>query len=192
MSDTYNYEEGAIHNDHKKVLHIGTVGSDDIGKLIGAFFKDDAEEAEVDEIDEQVSSKQVETKTGRPNGIPEEPNYFAPQKNLSVFLCQDWFDECSSNKKKYSCEWREGLMEALLESEYKDEIAKEWLQEGKRSQMKCAIVGILIDAKVLKGSYRSVGAKLGLDDVKSASLARYMSKAPNQPYYEWLKAFAEN
>ena len=45
MSETYNYEEGAIHNDHKKVLHIETVGSNDIGKLISAFFADDAEEA---------------------------------------------------------------------------------------------------------------------------------------------------
>lgn len=49
MSDTYNYEEGAIHNDHKKVLHIGTVGGNDIGKLISAFFADEAEEAEVEE-----------------------------------------------------------------------------------------------------------------------------------------------
>lgn len=49
MSDTYHYEEGAIHNDHKKVLHIGTAGGNDIGKLISAFFADEAEEAEVEE-----------------------------------------------------------------------------------------------------------------------------------------------
>ena len=189
MSDTYNYEEGAVHNDHKKVLHISTVGSKDIGKLIGAFFSDEAEEVEPEEQD---PPKQVENKTETPNDASQELNYFAPQKNLSVFLCQDWFDECSSNKKKYTCNWREKLMKALLESEYKDGIAEEWLQEKKRTQMKCAIVGILIKAKVLKGSYRSVAAKLGLDDLKSASLARYMSKAKNQPCYEWLKAFAEN
>ena len=47
MSDTYHYEDGAIHHDHKKVLHIDTVNGGDIGKLISAFFKDDAEEAEV-------------------------------------------------------------------------------------------------------------------------------------------------
>ena len=46
MSDTYNYQEGAIHNDHRKVLHVDNVGSNDIGKLINAFFSDDAEEAE--------------------------------------------------------------------------------------------------------------------------------------------------
>ena len=45
MSDTYKYEDGAIHHDHKKVLHIDTVNGDDVGRLISAFFKDDAEEA---------------------------------------------------------------------------------------------------------------------------------------------------
>jgi len=150
------------------------------------------DDAEVTEIEEQDPPKQVENKTETPDDTPEVPNYFAPQKNISVFLCQDWFDEVSSNKKKYTRKWRVGLMEALLESEYKDGIAEDWLQEGKRSQLKCAIVGILIDAKVLKGSFRSVAVKLGVDDLKSASLARYMSKAKNLPYYEWLKAFAES
>jgi len=45
MSDTYKYEDGAIHNDHKKVLHIDNVNGNDMGKLISAFFKDDAEDA---------------------------------------------------------------------------------------------------------------------------------------------------
>ena len=45
MSDSYHYEDGAIHHDHKKVLHIDNVNGDDVGKLISAFFKDDAEDA---------------------------------------------------------------------------------------------------------------------------------------------------
>ena len=45
MSDTYKYEDGAIHNDHKKVLHIDNVNGDDVGRLISAFFKDDVEDA---------------------------------------------------------------------------------------------------------------------------------------------------
>ena len=49
MSETYNYEKGAIHNDHKKVIHIDNVGSNDIGKVIKAFFNDEAEEAEAEE-----------------------------------------------------------------------------------------------------------------------------------------------
>ena len=49
MSETYNYEEGAIHYDHKKVIHIDTIGSNDIGKVIKAFFDDEAVDAEVEE-----------------------------------------------------------------------------------------------------------------------------------------------
>ena len=45
MSDNYHYEDGAIHHDHKKVLHIDSVNGDDVGRLISAFFKEDAEEA---------------------------------------------------------------------------------------------------------------------------------------------------
>lgn len=47
MSDSYHYEDGAKHYDHKKVLHIDNVDSNDIEKLISAFFKDGAEDAEV-------------------------------------------------------------------------------------------------------------------------------------------------
>ena len=51
MSNNY-YEKGANHYDHHKELHIDKVNGGDIGKLISAFFKDDAEEAViVDETD---------------------------------------------------------------------------------------------------------------------------------------------
>lgn len=53
MSDTYHYEDGANHYDHKRVLHIDKVQGADLQHLVRAFFKDDAEEAEVvDEIKE--------------------------------------------------------------------------------------------------------------------------------------------
>ena len=47
MSDSYHYDEGAKHYDHKKVLHIDKVQGADLQQLMRAFFKDDAEEAEV-------------------------------------------------------------------------------------------------------------------------------------------------
>ena len=47
MSDSYHYEDGAKHYDHKKVLHIDKVQGADLQQLMRAFFKDDAEEAEV-------------------------------------------------------------------------------------------------------------------------------------------------
>ena len=58
MSDNYHYEDGAIHHDHKKVLHIDSVNGDDVGRLISAFFKEDAEEAEYEEaVDGEVKSQ---------------------------------------------------------------------------------------------------------------------------------------
>ena len=56
MSNSY-YEKGAIHHDHHKELHIDTVNGGDIGKLLSAFFKDDAEDAEVVEEVKEVANE---------------------------------------------------------------------------------------------------------------------------------------
>ena len=56
MSNSY-YEKGAIHHDHHKELHIDTMNGGDIGKLLSAFFKDDAEEAEVVEEVKEVANE---------------------------------------------------------------------------------------------------------------------------------------
>jgi len=64
MSDTYNYEDGAIHHDHKRVLHIDNVNGGDLGKLIRAFFNGDAEDAEVvGEVREEDSHDTRKTST---------------------------------------------------------------------------------------------------------------------------------
>ena len=52
MSDSYHYEDGAIHNDHKRVLHIDKVQGADLQQLIRGFFMEDAEDAEI--VDEEV------------------------------------------------------------------------------------------------------------------------------------------
>ena len=57
MSDTYHYDEGAIHNDHKRVIHIDSIGGADLGKLLGAFFNSNAEDAEIVEDDIQAKER---------------------------------------------------------------------------------------------------------------------------------------
>ena len=57
MSDSYHYEDGAKHYDHKKVLHIDKVQGADLQQLMRAFFKDDAEEAEVVEEVKDVAGE---------------------------------------------------------------------------------------------------------------------------------------
>ena len=40
MSDTYHYEEGAIHNDHKRVVNISGADVKDLQSLLKCFVKE--------------------------------------------------------------------------------------------------------------------------------------------------------
>lgn len=68
MSNSY-YEKGANHYDHHKELHIDTVNGGDIGKLISAFFKDDAEDAMIVEK-MKVDDDSAEGSTTNKNAYP--------------------------------------------------------------------------------------------------------------------------
>lgn len=47
MSEKYKYENGAIHLDHHKELHLGKVNSSDAKELMREFFEQDAEDVDV-------------------------------------------------------------------------------------------------------------------------------------------------
>lgn len=47
MSEKYKYESGAIHLDHHKELHLGTVNGSNIRDLMRDFFERDAEEVDI-------------------------------------------------------------------------------------------------------------------------------------------------
>ena len=64
MSDSYHYEDGAKHYDHKKVLHIDKLQGADLQQLMRAFFKDDAEEAEV--VEEVKATNDDNKKESKP------------------------------------------------------------------------------------------------------------------------------
>jgi len=103
MSDNYHYEDGARHYDHKKVLHIDSVGSGDIEKLISAFFKDGAEDAEVlEELkDESISSARNETKPLE-NTILKKNHY---GKRIDFQALHKLIGESFVNEIKYNYEW---------------------------------------------------------------------------------------
>ena len=73
MSNSY-YEKGANHYDHHKELHIDTVNGGDIGKLIRAFFKDDAEDAVI--VGEEKEVKKPKKATGSKPKKPRETMTF--------------------------------------------------------------------------------------------------------------------
>ena len=90
MSDTYHYEDGAIHHDHKRVINIDHIGGDDLGKLLSDFWKDNAEEAEVvEEVDgievkASVENQKPNTSTTPPQTIDQRVAACFEQGLLSV------------------------------------------------------------------------------------------------------------
>ena len=54
--EKYHYEPGAIHNDHHKEINIGTVSERALSDILSRFLKDDAEDAEYEEVKEQKAS----------------------------------------------------------------------------------------------------------------------------------------
>jgi len=131
------------------------------------------------------------SKGGRRQASSTEPlNYFAPTKNLQELLRQPWFKALRSNER-YNQQWTDDFVSALMASEYKDGIAQDWAIQGKRrkvTQIKGYIVGLLSDAGVLKGSYDSIAAQIGLTD-DPRSFSRYMSQGKKQPFAEWVSDY---
>ena len=122
----------------------------------------------------------------------EEKNYFAPMKNLQRLLKGDWFKECRTDGK-YNAKWIDGLVEALMESEWKELIADEWSVKNKRLMLKCKIIGVLKDAGVLRGNYNQLSKVLpDKGGKKAASLAEYMGKGKHEPYADWITAYVNN
>ena len=76
MSNSY-YENGATHHDHHRELHINSVNGSDVGTLISAFFNNEAEEVEYEEVAKDAT---VRKKDG-------EPTFFV---HPSVGSGQEW------------------------------------------------------------------------------------------------------
>lgn len=121
---------------------------------------------------------------------PEQLNYFAPTINLQVFLKQEWFSEFRTNDM-YNEKWTDGFISALMATEWKEIIARNWAVKGgreKKNQIKGYITGLLKNAGVLKGSYLSIAAKIGIMD-KPRSFSKYMGQGNKQPYSDWVKGY---
>jgi hypothetical protein len=121
----------------------------------------------------------------------EQLNFFAPSKHLKVLLADEWFSLLTTNEGRYNQEWTDGLVEALMHSEWGELIAREWTVKEKRLTLKCMIVGVLKDAGVLKGSYNQIAKLLDLDSENPATLAKYLGMGKKQGYAEWILDYAK-
>ena len=165
MSDNYHYEDGAIHHDHKKVLHIDTVNGGDIGKLLSAFFKDDAEDAVIVGEDKGTDCKtkpesSIDTNT-RSNGSDNtlSTNRQAILDQLQDYADKgDWVNSITSEQIKAMLKAVLGVDENLSAKEAElSEVLWRLLENGRGDRVKIVwqnMMGYLDDKKLfrLKGS----------------------------------------
>lgn len=114
-------------------------------------------------------------------------NYFAPKKVLKELLRGRWFRELRTSDE-YDEQWTDRLIDALMASEWRDQIASDWAGQGRRSKAnktKGCVVGLLIDNGVLRGSYDSVAGKVSATD-NARTFARYMGEGKRQVYARWF------
>lgn len=137
MSNSY-YEKGANHYDHHKELHIDTVNGGDIGKLISAFFKDDAEDAEVlEELkDESISSARNGTKPLENTILKKNHN----GKRIDFQALHKMLGESFVDEIKFGYEWLApwrmlydlSLLEDTTQTAFAEQMNK-WYPDAKKS-----------------------------------------------------------
>lgn len=92
MSEKYKYENGAIHLDHHKELHLSKVNCADVKDLMREFFERDAEEVDVfeeisDGLDE-IQEDMKELKTAKKDAPSAKGIAVTPEEQirLCIFL----------------------------------------------------------------------------------------------------------
>ena len=135
--------------------------------------------------------KLLEAEATRKEDSENVLNYFAPAKNLKVLLTEEWFGMLTADEKRFTTKWLHGFVDALMASEWRDQIASDWTVADKRLGLKCMIIGLLKDAGVIRGSYNSIAKLLDMDSENPATLAKYMGMGKKQPYAEWIADYVK-
>ena len=132
----------------------------------------------------------------------EELDYEVPTYQLQHLLKQPWFAEVRTDER-YEAAWTDAFVEALMESEYGEQIARDWsAKRSRHTLIKGCVIGLLKDNGVLKGSNRAIARMIvsenpnygrnKTNDAKEANnLSRKMSNGWNQPYALWVKKYVE-
>ena len=123
-------------------------------------------------------------------------NYFAPKKNLQAMLSQEWFDTVCTNKKMYTCAWRDSFVAELLKSEHAEYIARKWADKTQLLMIRGHVVGALKEAGVLNKSGLAVARAYLEKDKKDLSkevktFAKYMGDARHEPYFDWVADYVK-
>ena len=122
-------------------------------------------------------------------------NYFAPKRILQDLLAMEWFDKVSTDKKRFTLAWRNKLIEDLMASDCRDEVAKAWANKDLRLQIKGHVMGALTKAGVfLKNKYTPI-ARIYYgtceDSKESDTLAKYMGEYKKTYYGDWIVEYVK-
>jgi hypothetical protein len=147
--------------------------------------------------------------------VPLPPTSTAPnldsidvRAELKLFLREAWFDKFSTDRKRFTSEWRDRFVNALIESDYGEAIIVDFTNEtrDKRQIVKGAIVGCLKAAGVFaesdlsmarailypQGSKQAVGHEEEAErKKKSKTLSSYIGREKKQKYYYWVLEWVE-
>lgn len=140
---------------------------------------------------QQERRRLLESEMQGGDALNPQLNYFAPAKNLKVLLTEEWFGMLTADEKLFTTKWLHGFVDALMASEWRDQIASDWTVADKRLGLKCMIIGLLKDAGVIRGSYNSIAKLLDMDNENPATLAKYMGMGKKQPYAEWIADYVK-
>ena len=158
------------------------------------------------EEDSDPDGQPSEEATAQPSEEEEELNLFAPKLRLQQLLKQAWFAEVRSDEK-YDAAWTDAFVEALMASEYGEDIARQWQEkeDAKRSkhpQIKARLIGTLKDSGVLRGSYGQIAEAVGIvvndnggkkkKPYKSFAdyMGRYKGRKPD--YADWVREYVQS
>ena len=150
MSDSYHYDEGAKHYDHKKVLHIDKLQGADLQQLMRAFFKDDAEEAEV--LEEVRTSDNDNQEASEPT--PDKKDETGTNAPLNTSR-QEIFDQLLALADKGG--WMNGVTADAIKTMIRQVLQKSetlWqlLEKGRGDRVRIVwqnLIGYFVDRKLL-------------------------------------------
>ena len=116
----------------------------------------------------------------KPKPKVEELNY----EGIITAMTKTYFPKCEDALcEGYNMDWLVNYITDLMNSNFKDEIARDWAIVNKRNTLKGIIIGALKEAKVFKGNNSSIAKLLNSEDYKT--LAKYMGKAKSHVIGEW-------
>ena len=115
-------------------------------------------------------------------------NKTAVQRGLKEFLGGNWFDEFSSDDETYTSQWRDSLVDNLLNSKWGPRIGKDW--KNKRAyKIKYALLGVLYDNNVLKGQKVDIARRLINAGKAEGTITKYMKESEFKYYSDWLSDY---